>query len=318
MDNPQIEFNTVSVLPKTKRNLEQQALKEANERLREEAQRQEQRLSEEHQQRLRQEAYERSKHKENLEKRQREEERRRREEEQQRSTLEGRLAKLISDLNSNKNSFEVTLAGVDMGPARWRILAKALETNSTLKELHIARKAINDEDGEELLKSLKKNFTLEKLEFQGNNMGKNSARIAGELLEINDTLKYFDLEGNELFDKELKDKSGIVSIAEGIKKNKCLIVLNLANCGLDNECGEILAMAMRDNRVIIDLDYRGNDFTLDVVRDINESLQRNKEIYDRERLREWNERKAAKREDEYKQMIVMTLEGENLKKGSKS
>jgi len=317
MDPPRAEFKIVAELPKTKRNLEQQALKEANERLREEAQRQEQKLSEEHQQRLRQEEYERNKYKMDMEKKKKEEERRRREEEQQRSTLEGRLAKLISDLNANATGFETTLAGIDMGPARWRILAKALETNTSLKELHISRKGVNDEDGEELLKSLKKNFTIEKLEFQGNNMGKATARYVGELLEINDTLKYLDLEGNDLFDKDLKDKSGIVSIAEGIKKNRCLIALNLSNCGLDNDCGIILAEAMRENNIIVDFDYRGNDFSLEIIREINESLRRNKEIYDQERLLEWNERKYARKEDEYNEMINMTLQGEHMKKMSK-
>ena len=103
---------------------------------------------------------------------------------------------------------------------------------------------------------------------------------------MNDTLKYIDLEGNDLYDKDLRDNIGIIAIAEGIKKNQCLSVLNLSNCNLDNDCGHILAKAMRVNQTIIDFDYRHNDFALDIVRDLNKSLIRNKEIYDKERLSE--------------------------------
>ena len=164
---------------------------------------------------------------------------------------------------------------------------------------------------------MKKNKTIEKLEFQGNNFGKNTAKQIGELLENNDTLKYLDLEGNELLDKEFKEIFGIVAIAEGIKKNQCLIVLNVSYCNLDDECGHILAEAMKVNKTIIDFDYRGNNFSLEVVRDINESLKRNKNNYKNERLMEWNERKAARKEDEYNEMIDITTQQEHIKKMSK-
>ncbi|OMJ73667.1 hypothetical protein SteCoe_27603 [Stentor coeruleus] len=310
----QAEFKFVKELPKTKRNLEEQARIEAQERQHEEFKKQEKKMSEEQQQRLKAEEWERAKHKQEIEKKRLEEDRRKREEVQQRSTLEGRLAKLIADLNSNNTNSEVTLSGIDMGPARWRILAEALETNISLKELHLVKKGISDDDGEELMTRLKKNFTLEKLELQGNNLGKSTGRVVGELLEINDTMKYIDLEGNDLYDKDLKDISGIVSIAEGIKKNTCLVTLNLSSCNLDNQCGKLLADALKVNEVIIHFDFRRNDFDLDTVREINHYLQRNKELYDKERMMEWNERKSAHKEDEYMEMLEITLQQEHMKK----
>ena len=111
-------WNIVRELPKTKKNMEEQARREAQEKQHLESKLLEKKLSEEQQIRLRAEVWERQKHKLDIEKRRQEEERRRKEEEQQRSTLEGRLAKLISDLNLNNTGSETTLSGVDMGPAR--------------------------------------------------------------------------------------------------------------------------------------------------------------------------------------------------------
>lgn len=313
----QAVFKVVTEKPKTKRNLEEQAKKEAQERIQEEFKRQEKKIFEDAQLKKKNDEYEQIKLIKEVEKRKQEERRRRKEEEQQRSTLEGRLAKLIADLNSNMTGSEITLSGVDMGPARWRILAKALEDNISLKELHIVRKAVADDEGVEIVKGLLKNHSIEKLELQGNNLGKNTAVVIGELLEINDSLRYLDLEGNELFDADLKDNVGIVAIAEGIMKNQCLIALNMSNCNLDNNCGILLANAMKRNSTVIDFDYRGNVFSLETIKDINESLKRNKKLYDEQRLAEWTERKNARKEDEYNEMIDITLQQEHIKKMSK-
>ncbi|OMJ65854.1 hypothetical protein SteCoe_37524 [Stentor coeruleus] len=310
----QAEFKFVKELPKTKKNLEEQAKREVQERQIEEFKRQEKKMSEEQQQRLKAEKWEKAKRDQEEEKKKLQEEGRKREEEQQFSKLEGRLAKIISDLNSNNTSPEITISGIEMGPARWRILAAALEANTSLKELHLAKKCISDDDGEEIMKKIKQNHTLEKLEMQGNNLGGKTAKVAGEILEVNDTMKYIDLEGNELYDKDLKDISGIVSIAEGIKKNTCLVALNLSNCNLDIQCGKLLADALKVNEVIIHFDYRKNGFDLEIVREINQYLQRNKELYDKERMMEWNERKSVHKEDEYMEMLEITLQQEHMKK----
>ena len=304
-------FKVVTEKPKTKRNLEEQAKREAQERI------QERKTKDEAQQKIKQDEYEQNKLRQEVKKKEEEEHRRRHEEEQQRSTLEGRLAKIIEDLNAKVTNSEVTLSGVDMGPARWRILAQALEENTSLKDLHMVRKGVADSEGVELVKGLKKNNTIEKLEMQGNNLGKNTAVLIGEWIGANDTLKYLDLEGNDLFDTDMKDSVGIVSIAEGIKRNQCLTALNLSNCNLDNTCGAILASALQKNRTLIIFDCRGNDFSGEVVKDINESLKRNKELYDEQRLAEWNERKAARKEDEYNEMIDITMQQEHIKKMSK-
>jgi hypothetical protein len=246
-----------------------------------------------------------------MERKRLEEERRRKEEEEQRSRLEGRLEKIISDLNKNQTNRETTIAGLELGPIRCRILSRALRQNNTLRELHLSRKRIADEEGEELIKSLMDNESLEKLELEGNALSRQTAKAIGAWLSINDSLKFLDLEGNNLYDPDLQ---GISAIAQGISVNQCLISLNLSNCGLKENCGHLLAKAMQENFTIIHFDLNGNKFTLDQIRSIKECLIRNKEIYDEERMQEWRERKSMKKEEEYIEMVDTTLQQESIKK----
>lgn len=97
------------------------------------------------------------KHKREQERKKLQEEIRRKEEEDQRSRLEGRLEKFIDDLQKNNSANEGSLAGLELGPIRSRILARTLESNTTLKELHLNRKGITDEAGAELIRALMKN-----------------------------------------------------------------------------------------------------------------------------------------------------------------
>jgi len=308
-----VGFKIVKELPRTKRNLEEQARREAEEKEREERMRLQKQLSEEQQQRLRAEEWEKEKHKQEMERKRLLEEQKRKEEEEQRGTLEGRLAKLINDLAANSTGIEFSVSGIEMGSVRWRILADALEKNSSLRDLHMSRKEIEDEDGVEIIKSLKPNTTINKLELEGNRLGVQTAVEIGDYLKKNQTLKYLDLEGNGLVD-EAKDSSGINQIAEGIKVNSRLLVLNLSYCNLDETCGRTLAAALKENQTLIQLDVRGNDLPLEVMQEITASLEKNKQKFNEERMEEWKERKQMKKEDEYMEMIDITLQQEHLKK----
>lgn len=64
------------------------------------------------------------------------------------------MEKYINDLTNNKSTAEITLAGLELGPIRCAILAKAMGNNATLKELHLNRKGIGDNEGDDLFKYL--------------------------------------------------------------------------------------------------------------------------------------------------------------------
>ena len=103
---------------------------------------------------------------------------------------------MLWNINQNSTPFEYTMSGVEVGPARCRILAHHLAKNTSLLSLHMSRKGIDDSGGVDLAKMLLHNKTLRKLELEGNLLQKDSAIQFGKALKENRTLKYLDLESN--------------------------------------------------------------------------------------------------------------------------
>ena len=122
----------------------------------------------------------------------------RKEEEEQMNKLEGRLLIIFKNLQTNNTPKEYTLAGLNLGPARCRILASNVAFNSTLTALHLARKGIMDPEGVILAQMLVQNKNLRKLELEGNILGPNTIRAFGKALKKNTTLMLLDLESNQL------------------------------------------------------------------------------------------------------------------------
>ena len=86
--------------------------------------------------------------------------------------------------------------------------------------------------------------------------------------------------------------------------------MNLNNTNLDEKCSEALALAMKENYTIIQLDVEANkNMNFHHVLAIQNALIRNKEIYDSERLQEWKERNIMKKEEEDMEIEVIREEG---------
>jgi len=66
-----------------------------------------------------------------------------------------------------------------------------------------------------------------------------------------------------------------------IKENTKLLVLNLANTGLNENSGRLLVDAMKQNTTLISLEIMENDLPVDQIRDIQDSLMRNKKLMTR-------------------------------------
>ena len=120
----------------------------------------------------------------------------RKEEEEQMNKLEGRMLIMLKNLQNNETPKEYTMAGLNLGPARSRILASNVAFNTSLTALHLARKGIQDPEGVILAQMLIDNKVLRKLEMEGNCLGPNTARAFGQSLKVNRTLKLLDLESN--------------------------------------------------------------------------------------------------------------------------
>jgi hypothetical protein len=116
----------------------------------------------------------------------------------------------------------------------------------------------------------------------------------------------FDVESNDIFkDKDtafLQDSKKpavpmLFYFIECMKKNKTLTSLNMANCQMDERCGNLWVETTRVNKDLIDFEFGFNKFSLEQTRTIQTNLRRNKAKYDEERLREWRERKFMNDED---------------------
>ena len=59
----------------------------------------------------------------------------------------------------------------------------------------------------------------------------------------------------------------------------------------------MIANKLKDNLTLIEFDYSMNDFQLEDSRAIQSYMKRNKELYDQERQKEYQERKGMKAEE---------------------
>ena len=177
------------------------------------------------------------------------------------------MKQILVALQTNETPFEISLSGLDLGGPRCRILAASIAFNKTLLSLHLARKGIQDEEGQDLAKMLYTNTTLRKLELEGNCLGSKCAQEFGRALRVNKTLKFLDLESNQLT-VDGNDPSGVTIFIEFMLYNKTLISLNIANNSLNENNWNDLNDKLAKNDTIIDLDYSMNQINLDDSREI--------------------------------------------------
>ena len=214
------------------------------------------------------------------------------------NTLKGKILIMFSELQTNTTPFQYSTAGIQLGPARCRMLAQNIAYNNSLLSINMARKQIGDIEGVSLAQMLETNGCLRKLELEGNLLGTQSASAFGKALAINKSLRYLDIESNQLTaDGALFQ--GVCDLAESLCHNNTLLSLNLANNMMDAGCAKKFRECIMSNFTLIDFDFSMNDkIELEDSRAIQDYLRRNKAMYDAERLKEWKERKLMRAEDE--------------------
>lgn len=205
---------------------------------------------------------------------------------------------MLDRLKENNTPQDYTLSGLNLGSARLRMLVGAVTDNNSLLGLNLSRKELVQVDAIEIANMLSKNKKLQKLELEGNMLNSIGVKtIARELIKNNTTLRYLDLEGNKITGPTKQDYVAVEEIAEMLKENKKLLILNLASTGLNENSGRLLVDAMRQNTTLISLEIMGNELPVEQIRDLQDCLNRNKKAYDEERLREFKERKLMNEED---------------------
>jgi len=143
---------------------------------------------------------------------------------------------MLNALQEQETPFEYTLSGMDLGPARNRMLAQNVAYNKTLMTLHLSRKNVLDHDGIFLAYMLRTNTVLRKLELEGNNLGPLCAFAFGRVLQENKGLRFLDLESNQLTN-DGSDFKGVIEMMSFLEHNNTLLSLNIANNCLNEDCG---------------------------------------------------------------------------------
>ena len=96
-----------------------------------------------------------------------------------------------------------------------------------------------------------------------------------------------------------EDTSGIQHFfIDALRTNKSLLSLNVANNMLDEGLGKDFKDMLEVNETLIDFEVGFNSFHLNEIREIQRLLQRNNKQFNENRLREWQERKCMRDEDE--------------------
>ena len=150
------------------------------------------------------------------------------------------------------------------------IVAKALESNSSLTYLDLRRNHFTDRSGPLLAQALSQHKSLTMVTLAKNRFGSETGEAFAEVIRENDTLKSLNLSANCLgpklfwrnrFEKVFVSSSG-PSLCEALRYNSCLTCLNLSDNGLGAESALALARACRLNAQksrLLNLGFSGND-----------------------------------------------------------
>lgn len=106
------------------------------------------------------------------------------------------MLNILGKLQRNETHRDLTMAGIELGTTRSRILVNNIVPNTSLMCLTMCRAMVEDEVGIDIARMLMLNKTVRKVELEGNKLGPKTARELGHLLKITTTLKFIDLDNN--------------------------------------------------------------------------------------------------------------------------
>ena len=187
--------------------------------------------------------------------------------EEESKRLGARMIGMLSKLQRNSTPRDMTLSGIELGPIRAKILITNLVYNTSLSCLSMNRKLVEDEVGVDLARMLMLNKHVRKLELEGNKLGPKTAKAFGDVLRHSKTMKFIDLDNN-LLTSDGDDMTGLQYFIEGLKENKSLLTLNMANNRLDDQMGKCFVEALEVNKTLIDFEFGFNQFDVDTIRKI--------------------------------------------------
>eukprot|EP01122_Echinamoeba_exundans_P014977 TRINITY_DN6928_c0_g1_i1.p1 TRINITY_DN6928_c0_g1~~TRINITY_DN6928_c0_g1_i1.p1 ORF type:complete len:617 (+),score=100.07 TRINITY_DN6928_c0_g1_i1:256-2106(+) len=164
------------------------------------------------------------------------------------------LSMICKSLQSNSALTSLHLPENNFGPPSGAAteLAKALETNQTLKTLNLYKSSIEQEGVIQIILALMQNQTLEHLDLGHCELRKKGYETISELLKKNRALKSVFLPGS------FGGDDGALAIAEALRVNATLETLNLFDNIITDAGVKSLAEALKLNQSLTQLDLGRN------------------------------------------------------------
>jgi hypothetical protein len=139
---------------------------------------------------------------------------------------------------------EISLLKVDKcsGHDNLQLLARALETNTSLTEVHFVK--MEDAGAHAIAQALENNRGLTSFHIVGG-FGDVGVQAIGRALEINHRLKFLTIGGKW-------GNNGVQAVTQALRSNQCVTFLKIGNViSGDNDCLQALAETLQTHTCII-------------------------------------------------------------------
>lgn len=133
-------------------------------------------------------------------------------------------------------------------------ISEALKYNTNLEEINFGNCDFNEITINELMENLKENFSLRKLILSKNKLNEQAILILWDFLS-NNNYYFNDLQ----FDYFNLTEKACEKIAESLKMNNFLNVLNLSNNKINDESMKIIFEALKHNMKLTEIDLSNNN-----------------------------------------------------------
>ena len=173
---------------------------------------------------------------------------------------------IAESLKHNHSLLKINLGYCGISEKGGKAIGDALMVNRSLQVLDLHDNLISA-DVVHIAESLKHNHSLLEIYLSNCGVSEKGGKSIGDALMVNRSLQVLDLCGNQI-------SVGVVHIAESLKCNHSLLLLNLICCGISKKGGKAISDVLMVNRSLQVLDLRLNPISTAVAH-IAESLKCN-------------------------------------------
>ena len=145
-----------------------------------------------------------------------------------------------------------------LGLASAKKIGEIMKNNQEFAYLNLSKNNLKDEGGLILVKSLKKSMNLVHLDISSNEISAEGSENIIKELENHNSLASFDISSHEGLHRNRLGTPGSRSISKILSINQVLAFLNLSGTGLGFEGLEIIINGLKDNKSLIALNLANN------------------------------------------------------------